>query len=160
MKNRILIGILLPVLTVGLILAGACIFILSRPLSRHMQKQADAELKLAALLGFETCEEAFNYLLDLRLENDPDMMAAYKKESLAEIMNVREKIFKTHLIVADADGRVIGATLPSAGTAIRIDDLTETSGTVFRLPLFGRSGRASVRYFPFWQWLFFLYPHS
>ncbi len=152
MKNRILIGILLPVLMVGLILAGLSIFVFSRPLGRYMQKQADAELHLAALLGLETCEESFNYLLDLRLENDPGMTAAFKKESLAEIMNVRDKIFNTHLLVADGDGRIIGTTLPSAGDAIRIDDLKKTDGEVFGQRLFGQPGRMSVRYFPLWRW--------
>ena len=87
-KNRILLLMLLPVLIVGFTIGGWCVLWLTPPITSFVRNRTDAELKLASSLGFEICEESFNYLMDLRLENDSSMIAALKKESVEEIKKI------------------------------------------------------------------------
>jgi len=81
-KNRILLSIFLPVLGAGLILSALSVSFLTPPLVSFIQDRTDAELKLASNSGLTICENHFNYLVDLRLEDDIEMNFALKNEAV------------------------------------------------------------------------------
>ena len=77
-RRKILLSILLPVLVVGGALSTASVVYLTPPLTAFIQEHIDAQLKLASGLGMSICENHFNYLLELRLENNPEFNSALK----------------------------------------------------------------------------------
>ena len=89
-RNRILLSILLPVLAIGLIIASVSIYYLTPPLFSLIQDRIDSELKLASKMGLQICENNLNYLMELRLENNPEMNAALRKEAVEQVKGAEE----------------------------------------------------------------------
>ena len=65
--NRIVYWIITPVVGVGILFAMLFIRYTTPTLARQITDQIDSNLMLASELGLETCEDRFNYLLELRL---------------------------------------------------------------------------------------------
>ncbi len=152
MRHRILVAILLPVVIVGVLLSGWATTALVPPLLGFIQNRTDAGLKLVTNLSLEKCEHSFNYLLDLRLDEDPSMNASLKRETLSEIKAVSDQFDKIQVIVLNAHYEAISNVAQAAASpAIAIENLN-SSGTIVPASVFGRPARVSVLYFPFWRW--------
>ena len=82
-KNRILLGILVPVFGIGILFTVILTHFLTPPLVNLLKSRTDASLIHASNMGIRVCEERFTDLLDLRLENDEEMNAAFRKEVLS-----------------------------------------------------------------------------
>lgn len=67
LRSRIIYWIMLPVLGMGGLIALVLIEVTLPPLVGLITTRVDANLRLASRLGIDTCEDSFNYLLELRL---------------------------------------------------------------------------------------------
>ena len=110
-KNRILLSILLPVLGIGLIMAALSVSYLTPPLVSFIQDRTDAELKLASNSGLTICETHFNYLVDLRLEDDSEMNFALKNEAIKEIIEISKQLHKVNMLIVEDNRTVIDSSL-------------------------------------------------
>lgn len=152
MKNRILIAILLPCVAVATIIAVWATTNLVPPLLGFIQKRTDASLLLITELGLEKCENSFNYLLDLRLEEDERMIGSLKRETLLEIRSLSEQFDKIHLVVLDMNGEVISSSTQTQGAPAMVMNQIDISGKIVKQAIFNSPARIVSFYFPFWRW--------
>lgn len=122
--KRIIFWILLPVVVIVTAISGVSIFLLSAPMESLVTENFEANLRLASKLGLRICETHFNQLLDMRLEDDPEMNKALRREALAEINAIAGQLHKVHMLVVE--DRQYLKTIPSefsgAGFALPADD--------------------------------------
>ncbi len=53
----------------------------------------------------------FNYLMELRLENNPEMNAALRKEAVEEIKGISRQFQKVQMLVIEDSRKIIGSSL-------------------------------------------------
>lgn len=152
MKNRILMAILLPCVAVATIIAVWATTNFVPPLLGFIQKRTDASLELVTELGLEKCENSFNYLLDLRLEEDERMIGSLKRETLLEITSLSEQFEKIHLVVLDMNGAVISSSTQPQGASAMVMNQIDISGKIVQQTIFNNPARVVTFYFPFWRW--------
>jgi len=151
-RKKILLSILCPVLTVGIILSVLVIRYLTPPLFSFIEERIESELKLASGLGLEICERHMNYLMDLRLENDSEMTASLKKESIEEIKAISKKLHKVNLLVTEGSLNVLGSSIELPEEKLRLQTLPINEGSIIIQEMGGERVRTHSLYFPFWQW--------
>jgi PAS domain S-box-containing protein len=151
-RSRILLWILLPVLAVGIIISALSISYLTPPLISLLKNHIDANLKLASNLGITICENSFNYLLDLRLENDSEMNAALKKQAMEEIKGISRQLHKIHMVVFEDNQNLIGSSLNSPPDGPIVSKFEIGKSTITMQNLYGYPVRTHHQYFPFWNW--------
>ena len=151
--KRIAWSILLPVLLAGLVFSGIVIYYLTPPLTSPLEKNMDADLRLATTLGVSICETKYHDLLDLRLEDDPETLAITQKEAIEEIKKVSAKLKNVHMLVLGENETLEGISvslppgefqLPKLPKAPEIDISEDLIG--------GQWVKLHHRYFPFWNW--------
>ncbi len=152
MKNRILISILLPAVAVAVIIAIWAATSLVPPLLRYIQKRTDASLELVTELGLARCENSFNYLLDLRLEEDEGMIKSSKRETLSAIRSLSAQFDKINLVVLDVNGQVLGNQQSPAKSPAMMMNQLDISGSIVKQNIFNQPARIVAYYFPFWRW--------
>ncbi|MGD9009220.1 MAG: response regulator [Desulfobacteraceae bacterium] len=152
MFNRIFTAIILPVVAVGVIISIWATSSLVPPLLGFIQKRTEASLQLVTHLGLEKCENSFNYLIDLRLEDNQGMVESLQRETLQEIRALSELFDKIQLVVLDADGGIIGEAATRGQPPVSMIDQTDTSGRIVQQVIFSRPARVSAYYFPMWRW--------
>ncbi len=153
MKDRILTTILVPVVAVTAIVAVWATTIWVPPLLGFIQKRTEASLRLITRLGLEKCENSFNYLLDLRLEDDASMTASLKRETLSEIRALSDQFEKIHILVLDTHGHVVSMSKSDpAATAAMVMRNVRIDGSLLRQFVFDQPSLVSVLYFPIWRW--------
>jgi PAS domain S-box-containing protein len=151
-RKRILLSILLPVLTVGVILSAIFVRYLTPPLFSFIEKKTETELKLATDLGLGICESHMNYLTDLRLENDPEMTSALKNESLGEIKAISRKFHNVNTLVIDGRLNILASSMDLPEDKLGISMMPEIGKDVVIREIGGERIRMHSLYFPFWQW--------
>jgi len=151
-RKKILLLILCPVLTVGIILSVLVIRYLTPPLFSFIEERIESELKLASGLGLEICEGHMNYLMDLRLENDSEMTASLKKESIEEIKAISKKLHKVNLLVTEGSLNVLGSSIGLPEEKLRLQTLPINEAGIIIQEMGGERVRTHSMYFPFWQW--------
>ena len=151
--RRIAWSILFPVLALGIIVATVSIYYLTPPLISPLEKNMEAELRLATALGINICEGKFHDLLELRLENDPEMMATMRKEALEEIKKISLKLPNLHIMVLGEDQKVQGASLELPPGELQLPKLPKTPELRISEDVVGGEWvRLHHRYFPLWKW--------
>ncbi len=151
-RNRILLLILLPVLVVGVIISGFSISYLTPPLVSFIKNNIDADLELASKLGMTVCENSLNYLLDLRLENDIEMNAALKQETVEEIKGISKQLHKIHMLIIEDNRTLMGSSLNLKNKKLIFPKLNIGENGITTQNLWGDPVRINYRYFPFWNW--------
>ncbi|MBU1183482.1 MAG: hypothetical protein KKF00_15235, partial [Proteobacteria bacterium] len=151
-RKRILLSIILPVLTVGITLSVVFVRYLTPPLFSFIEKKAESELRLASGLGLEILEGHMNYLMELRLENDSEMIAALKNESIEEIKAISKKLHMVHLLVTDDSLKVLGSSIELPEEKLRLQTLPKNDAEIVIQEMGGERVRTYSLYFPFWQW--------
>ncbi|MBU1712843.1 MAG: hypothetical protein KKD47_07030, partial [Proteobacteria bacterium] len=151
-RKRILLSIILPVLTVGIILSAIVVRYLTPPLFSFIEEKTESELRLASSLGLEILEGHMNYLMDLRLENDLEMITALKNESIQEIKAVSKKFHMVHLLVIDDSLKVLGSSIELPEEKLHLQTLPKNDAEIFMQKLGDERVRTHSLYFPFWQW--------
>jgi len=155
--NRIVYWIIIPVVGVGILFAVLFIRYTTPTLARQITDQIDSNLMLASELGLETCEDRFNYLLELRLENDLSMNAALKREALEEIISTTSAFRNIHALVIEDNRTIVESSQPLKQKTIAAFDLPLRTETVLSYRLLDRPVRMHYRFFPFWNWQIITY---
>jgi diguanylate cyclase (GGDEF)-like protein/PAS domain S-box-containing protein len=152
-KKRILLSILLPVLIVGVVLPIIFVYYFMTPfIVSYIKEKVDLELKLASGLGIQICEQHMNYLIDLRLENDPEMIAALKNEAISEIKAISKKLHKINMLITEENLNVIGSSINLPEEKLRLKKLNENDTSIAIQEMGGERVLTYSLYFPFWQW--------
>jgi len=151
-RKKILLSIILPVLTVGVILSVIFVRYLTPPLFSFIQERTEAELRLASGLGLEICEGHMNYLMELRLENDSEMIAALKNEAIEEIKAISKKFHMVHLLVTEDSLNVLGSSIELPEEKLRLQTLPKNEAEIIIQEMGSERVRTHSLYFPFWQW--------
>jgi len=151
-KNRILLSTLLPVLAVGLIISSLSIFYLTSPLFFFIRHRTDAELMFASNIGLNICEDYFDYLLDLRLEDNPQMNSTLKKEAIRDIKKISKKLYKINMIIIEDKKSLVGSSVHLKRQNGNFPKLEKRTSDIITQGLWGSPVRMQYRYFPFWKW--------
>ncbi|MDD5642578.1 MAG: PAS domain S-box protein [Syntrophales bacterium] len=152
-QKRIAWSILFPVLALGIIVATLSIYYLTPPLIHPLEENMEAELRLATSLGITICEAKFHDLLEMRLEDDGEMMATMRKEALEEIKKISAKLPNLHILVLGANQVLEGASLDLPPGVLGLSVLPRTPEMKITEDLLqGEWIRLHHRYFPLWKW--------
>jgi PAS domain S-box-containing protein len=152
-NKRIVWSILFPVLALGICVSTLSIYYLTPPLVYPLEKNMEAELRLATSMGINICEAKFQNLLDMRLENDPEMMATMRKEALEEIKKISIKLPNLNILVMGANQVLEEASVPLPRKELQLPYLSKTPENSISMDLVGGEWvRLHHRYFPFWHW--------
>ncbi len=155
--NRIVYWIIIPVVGVGVLFALLFIRYTTPTLTKQITDQIDSNLKLASELGLEACEDRFNYLLELRLEDDLAMNAALQTEALEEIKATSSAFRNIHTLVLEANRTIVESSQSLSGNTSVEFDLPRRTETVVPYRLWDRPVRMHYRFFPFWNWQIITY---
>ncbi|MBU2621530.1 MAG: PAS domain S-box protein, partial [Proteobacteria bacterium] len=151
-RKKILLSTLLPVLTVSVILSVIFVRYLTPPLFSFINEKSEADLRLASDLGLQICERHMNYLIDLRLEKDSEMIDVLKYEAIEEIKAISKKVYNVNLLVAGDSFNVIGSSTALPGEKIRFQALPENKAGIIIQEIGDERVRAHSLYFPLWKW--------
>ena len=151
-RNRILLGILVPVFGVGVLFTVILTHFLTPPLVDLLQSRTDASMKHASEMGIRVCEERLTDLLDLRLEDDEEMNAAFRKEAMEQIKGISQDFPEIHMLILNKDRKILDASFDIPSEPLKIPKLRKTKTGVVPLNFWGEPIRAYYQYFPFWRW--------
>lgn len=151
-EKRILLSILLPVIVVGVLISGLSIYVFAPPLLSLLKDGTDSNLKLASGLGLTLCEDRLNYLLDLRLVDDPQMVEALRTETVEEVKTLSRRFPSVNLAVVDREGNVLGSSMELPAKRLDLPPVREAQEGVTRQQWGTVAVRTHCRYFPFWRW--------
>ncbi|HKK99746.1 MAG TPA: PAS domain S-box protein [Desulfotignum sp.] len=150
--NRILFKILVPVVIIGIIFSTLIVTFLSSPMKDFLTRQFDANLSLASVTGLRICEDSFNYLLDLRMEQNRKMNQVLQNEALDKIKTASRQFPHIHLLVV-ASGRYIQAgSWENTPKQWEGSPLHGRNNVTLQCHINGRAARAHVQFFPYWDW--------
>ena len=151
-RRRILLSILLPVLGVGLIISTVSTYYLTPPLFSLIQNRIDSDLKLASKLGLQICENSLNYLMELRLENDPEMNSALRKEAVEEVKAISDQFQKVQMLVVEDNQAILGSSVKLEKRVLALPKLGRRTAEIMTQEFWGNPVRMHYLYFPFWNW--------
>jgi PAS domain S-box-containing protein len=150
--DRILFRFLLPIIVVGIVFPALLVTYMAAPINNFLMSQFDANLRLASVMGLRTCEESFNYLLDLRLENNSEMNQVMQSEVVKEIETIGTQFPHIQLLVLQSGQSVKACTLDDMPEKWEGPILDSHDDKVLSLKHGGKAVRAHVQFFPFWDW--------
>ncbi len=150
--QSIIWSLLLPIVAIALVVSVMAVSYLTRTFDSFMRDQVAADLKLAVELGVGICEERLNNLLSLRLEQDPEMMAAYRNHALGEIKQLSKKFHNIHLLVIENQKTVLAASRDFPQKHLHLPAMVKRPGSLVRADLWGEPLLLSHEYFPLWRW--------
>jgi len=149
--HRILFKVLLPVLAAGILFSFLAVSILTGPIVTFLDDNFKANLRHTSQNGIDICDNYFNYLMDLRLEDDPDMNLSLENEAVAEIVSIGTELNMIHMLVLK-NGRVAASSLDRQVTVdMDMKSRNIRLGEVSRLSINKSGAMACIRYFPFWD---------
>lgn len=152
-RDRLLYKILLPVMAVGLLVSFISIRILTPPLAASLQKQTDMALFHTSDVLISICEERFDDLIELRLDNDIEMQDAYLQEAVWQIRSLRK-------IHPDIENLVIrdGRNLLNPEQSFKeetlkeiVKQVQESGNTILESTLLEKKVRLLGQYYPYWE---------
>jgi len=150
--NSLLFGVLVPVLVIGVLFSFFLIRLLEPPLVSFLKAQADTALNHTSDSGINVCEERLDDLLDLRMEDNPEMNLASKKQAIEEIKGIHVKHSGIQMLVVGPDWEILGASFSVPAHKLVLSDYSKKGRNVIVRTLWGKPVRISCRYFPFWRW--------
>jgi len=149
-KNRIVLSMILPVFLVGLAITVVSVYFWTKPVISFIENRTEAELELASDLALQACSERLNYLLNLRLENNPEMVESTRAGAIEEVLRISGKLDHIHLLIVENNKTVIAASLP--GLKWSPPTLARHKSTILSDAIGSQPIRMHYRYFPFWRW--------
>lgn len=150
--HRILFRLLIPVILVGIFCSTIMVTYLSSPLKDFLTRQFDASLRQASVMGLQVCQDSFNYLLDLRLENNLEMNQVLKKEALDRITGISEKFPHIHMMVVKSGNTIKACSMVNLHEKKPFPLTVDQIGKLVELKHQGNFIRAHVQFSPFWDW--------
>ena len=150
--NRILLWLLFPVVVVGILGSTLLVTELSAPMKSFLVGQFDANLRLASIMGLQTCEESFNYLLDLRLEKNAEMNQVLQTEAIAKIKSISDQFPYIHLLVLKSGQSIVSCSMAESPDRWTNPPLKDLDDSALAFDVDGKIVRSHVQFFPFWDW--------
>ena len=132
-------------------MAALSVSYLTPPLVSFIQGRTDAELKLATNAGLTICENHFNYLVDLRLEDDTEMNFALKNEATKEITEISKQLHKINMLIIEDNRTVLGSSLDLKKEKLALPEFSKGKSQITTKHFGDTSVRMHVKYFPFWN---------
>ena len=150
--NRILFKVLLPVLAAGILFSIFAVSVLTDPIVTFLDENFKANLRHTSRDGMDICDNYFNYLMELRMEDDPDMNLSLQNEAVSEIATIGRELKMIHMLVLK-NGRVEAGSLDGPVTVnTDMKDGSIRYGAISRFAINESPAVACVRYFPFWDY--------
>jgi len=144
--------LLVPIVIVGIIIAGLLTNYLSKPTESFLIKNVEANLRIAAKLGLGVCETHFSQLLDMRLEDNMEMNTALKSEAIQQIKAISRQFPNIHMMVLKEKQSILAISLDYDQHAWRLPSDYKTTHAIIDTHLGQNSIKAHILYFPFWDW--------
>ncbi|BHH86172.1 hypothetical protein LA52FAK_44610 [Desulforhopalus sp. 52FAK] len=122
------------------------------PLAETLQEQTDKALHYTSDTVMAICEERFDDLIELRLEEDPEMQAAYMAEAISQVRaldvvhsGIRSLIFQEgkNLLEKEDSKNISPVSYPA--------EEHRELGSIVESTFNGESVRLIEQYFPFWD---------
>ena len=150
--HSILFKVLLPVLAAGILFSVFAVSVLTDPIVTFLDDNFKANLRHISRHGIDICDNYFNYLMDLRMEDDPEMNLSLRNEAVSEVVTIGRELKMIHMVVLK-NGQVAASSLDGP---VRVDWNKKSSsikfGAISRFRVNGSAALACVRYFPFWDY--------
>lgn len=150
--NRIIFFITIPVILTAVIISTLLIKALSPPVDQFLKDQFESNLRLASNMGQRICQSNFNYLLELRLEDNLEMNQALQNEVLEEVKALSGQMPKIHLMVINGDQELQAWSLPVQQSEWHPPGFELQNDTLVRIEIDERPVLSHIRFFPFWDW--------
>ena len=150
--KRIVFLLLVPVIIVGITIAGLLTHFLSEPTESFLVNNFEANLRIAAKMGLGVCETHFNQLLDMRLEDNIEMNTALKTEALEQIKAISGQFPNIHMMVLKEKQSILAISLDYDQPTWRLPDYYHDTQAVIDTRLGQNTIKAHIQYFPFWDW--------
>ncbi len=151
-RNRLLLGIVLPVILIGTVFSLVVIYVLLPPMTDHLRAQSDAMLRHASSMGISICENRLNNILELRLEDNLEMDTASRKEAVQQILNISRILPGIHTMVVDRNGSIAAKSFDFPADRVSLRDYPVREKDIVPDRLGQKPARLHYRYFPFWDW--------
>ncbi len=151
-SDSILLSILLPIVTIAALVTVLGVHLLISKFDAYQRDEVGADLKLANHLAVKTCEERLHDLLALRLEDDPQMMAVSKKQTLEEIKQISQNFYRIHLLVMENQEIILATSKDAPRTQVKLPELRPGAPVVLSADLWGEPLLLHYDYFPLWRW--------
>ena len=152
LHSRILVAILLPVVCIGVVYWLLASRVFTKPLIALLKDRTEANLRYATDMGIDVCEERFADLMDLRLEDDPEMNDASRKEAIQEIKSIGKRFPHVRMLVVENNAELIGSTSNIESGRLNLPPLKKAPSGIESFVLSGEPVRYHSQYFPFWRW--------
>ena len=150
-ENRLLFAILIPVVLSGTLVSVFAIWYLTPPLTAILRSRTDATLTHAAEMAISICEERFNGLLELRMENNPEMNTVYLREAVHEIESISRIHPDIDMLVVRRGTELLGTTMDIEPPRSPVPMFEKADGTIQESTFNGQPVRLVVQYFPYWR---------
>jgi len=151
-QNRLILGIILPVVIIGGLFSFMLTQYLLPPIISLLQDRTDATLIHASKMGITSCEERFDDILELRMEDNPEMNEASKKEAIEQIKKISLIIPGIQMLIIDKNWKIIGATFKTAVNQFVIQKQEKSQNSILTENLGDNQVRLNYQIFPFWRW--------
>lgn len=151
-QNRLLLGIILPVVIIGGLFSFMLTQFLLPPIISLLQDRTDATLIHATKMGIIACEERFGDILELRMEDNQQMNAASKKEAIEQIKKLTQIIPGIQMLINDKDSKIIGSSFKVAVNQLVLQKQIKSQNSILIQNLGDHRVRLNYQFFPFWRW--------
>ena len=139
-----------------MIIGGLFSFMLTQyllpPIISLLQDRTDATLIHATKMGITVCEERFGDILELRMEDNPEMNAASKKEAIEQIKKISLIIPGIQMLIIDKDSKIIGSSFKVAVDQFVLQKQIKSQNSILIQSLGDYRVRLNYQLFPFWRW--------
>jgi len=150
--NSITFYVLIPVIIAVILFGFIIIQIVTIPLESYFQEKITTELKLASQLGLSVCDENFNQLLSLRLEDNSGMLATMRKDAIKRIHEIRINFLDMHILIIENDTLISKNPFNSNLSPTIIKKISRSSTEISTFSIKDKTIYYYSRYFPFWRW--------
>ena len=151
-QNRLLLGIILPVVIIGSLFSFMLKQFLLPPIISLLQDRTDATMIHASKMGMTVCEERFGDILELRMEDNQQMNAASKKEAIEQIKKISQIIPGIQMLILDKDWKIIGSSFKVAVNQLVLQKQIKSQNSILIQNLGDYRVRLNYQFFPFWRW--------
>lgn len=150
--SRLLLGILLPVAVIGFAMSIVLTQLLLPKIISVLQQRTDTTLKYATDIAMTICEERLSDILELRMEDNPEMNASSKRVAVEQIQNISVMIPGIHMLVLDKANKIIGSSHKyQTGRIVQLE-LPRSKDAIAVGEIEGQRIRINRQFFPYWNW--------
>lgn len=152
LENRLLLGIILPVLIIGGFFSIMITQFFLPPIVTLLRDRSDATLIHASNMGISICEERFNDILELRMEDNSEMNAASKKEAIEQTLKISQVFPGVQVLIVDRDWKIIDSSFKISGDRFEFQGSPKNKNGILSQNLGKTHVRLHSKFFPYWQW--------